>query len=178
MSWIWDDLSVPAVRPSLSEIVDAVIDASSWTRPKYFNPPPESRYLSNRNVSLRTEGPMRPVASYEQPLLPSDINLDSTTCLSKFDPPIKFVSLFIGSPLSPNKLLSSLTLSNSSSTFTRKLRRPSFKTTVMKKSYTYFWMLGVTSCKQKSCRLTFFPMFKSNWKRLKIFSRLGLNYVL
>ena len=93
-----DDLSTPLDEPSLSDIIAAVIHASSSPRTdKYFRPPPEARYVSNRNVYKTMESPMASVASYEQPLVPSDIQLDSTKCTSNFDPPITFVSNYIES---------------------------------------------------------------------------------
>ncbi|KAF8961699.1 hypothetical protein BDZ97DRAFT_1921026 [Flammula alnicola] len=78
-----------APKPSWVEVVDAVIDDAHWPTP-FFRPPPEARFVSNRNVHSRGEGPMTPVAAYERPLKPSDIELDSTRCISNFDPPIKF----------------------------------------------------------------------------------------
>ena len=81
--------------PSLSELVAAVISDSALGKgSKYFRPPPESRYISNRNV-YSAEGPMAATAAYERPAVPTDIQLDSTSCFSNFDPPIIFVSLYI-----------------------------------------------------------------------------------
>jgi hypothetical protein len=83
-------------EPSLSDIVSAIIEDSSYPKThKFFKPPPEARYWSNRNVYTAKEGPMQPVAAYERPLRPVDIDLDSTTCISNFDPPITFVSIYI-----------------------------------------------------------------------------------
>jgi hypothetical protein len=87
--------TVTAADPSLAEKVSAIIKHSSSERNhKYFNPPPEARYLLNRNIARVTEGPMSPVAQYEGQIGPSDINLDSTCCSSNFDPPFTFVRLY------------------------------------------------------------------------------------
>jgi hypothetical protein len=91
-----ENVSRAVEKPSLSDIVAAVIEASSSSGPnKYFRPPPEARFMTNRNIYTRKEGPMASVAAYEQPIRPSDIQLDSTRCYSNFDPPIKFVSTHI-----------------------------------------------------------------------------------
>jgi hypothetical protein len=74
--------------PSLPEIVQSLIWASSEGEGKYFDPPPEARYLSNRNIDMR-----RLVSTEDDPIQPSDIDLDSTECYSNFHPPIKFVSI-------------------------------------------------------------------------------------
>ncbi|KAF8952542.1 hypothetical protein BDZ97DRAFT_1930695 [Flammula alnicola] len=76
-------------KPSWVEVVDAVIDNAHGPN-TFFRPPPEARFVSNRNVHTHGEGPMTPVAAYERPLKPSDIELDSTRCVSNFNPPIKF----------------------------------------------------------------------------------------
>ncbi|KAF8955903.1 hypothetical protein BDZ97DRAFT_1926125 [Flammula alnicola] len=78
-----------APKPSWVEVVDAAIDDAHGPN-TCFRPPAEARFVSNRNVHSRGEGPMTAVATYERPLKPSDIELDSTRCISNFDPPIKF----------------------------------------------------------------------------------------
>jgi len=62
---------------------------------KYFQPPPEARYLDNRNINTAKEGHVSAVGEYEQPLEPADINLDSTRCTSNFDPPLTLVSIYV-----------------------------------------------------------------------------------
>jgi len=111
---------VPATEPSLAEKVSAIINNSASERNhKYFNPPTEARYLSNRNVARAMEGPMSPVAQYERPIGPSDIDLDSTSCPSNFDPPFTFVRLYILKLLRcATNSRHSITLNNSSTTCT------------------------------------------------------------
>jgi len=99
-----DALPAAVEEPSLSEIVAAVIQDSSYPkatktfRPvtdKSFRPPPEARYISNRNVYSKREGTMKLAEPYEPPLVPKDIELDSTQSNSNFNPPITFVSFSI-----------------------------------------------------------------------------------
>ena len=111
---------VSTMEPSLVEKVSAIINNSvSERNHKYFNPPTEAHYLSNRNVTRAMEGPMSPVAQYERPIRPSDIDLDSTSCPSNFDPPFTFVHLYILKSLcGATNSRHSNTLNNSSTTCT------------------------------------------------------------
>ena len=108
---------VSATEPSLVEKVSVIINNSASERnQKYFNPPTEARYLLNRNVTRAIEGPMSPVAQYKRPIGPSDIDLDSTSCL---DPPFTFMHLYILKSLcGATNSRHSNTLNNSSTTCT------------------------------------------------------------
>jgi len=130
--------TVPATEPSLVEKVSAIINNSASERNhKYFNPPTEARYLSNRNVTRAMEGPMSPVAQYERPIGPSDIDLDSTSCPSNFDPPFTFVRLYILKSLrGATNSRHSITLNNSSTTCTRMSRTVTLISTPTKIHYT------------------------------------------
>jgi hypothetical protein len=70
--------------PTLPEIVAAIIENSSHGQSKHFVPPPEARYLSNRNVDRRDNAPVQP----------DEIELDSTSCPRSFYYPYQFVSVF------------------------------------------------------------------------------------
>ena len=87
--------AVPVPQPSLAQKVSAIIqDSTSERNHKYFNPPTEARYLSNRNLARETKGPMSHVGEYELPIGPADITLDSTSCPSNFDHSLTYVSFY------------------------------------------------------------------------------------
>ena len=82
--------------PSIPDVVDAIVFFSTCETDKYFQPPSEARYICNRNIDRRKPGPMTPVTTLENKIQPTDIELDSITCTSNFDPPFQFVgSLYI-----------------------------------------------------------------------------------
>jgi len=81
---------------TLSELVAGIIDASTSPRGKHFNPPPEARFVSNRNVSIEDDGPMASIALGETTVGPFDIDLDSTSEAGELSPiPFTFVSGYI-----------------------------------------------------------------------------------
>ena len=96
-----EDLHTTAVamldtEPTLSELVAEIMHVSTTQIGRYFNPPPEARFISNRNVSSQRQVPMKSVTPNEQATGPFNINLDSTTegpCFST--PPFTFVSGYI-----------------------------------------------------------------------------------
>ena len=82
---------------TLSQVVAEIMDVSTSSSGKYFDPPPEARFISNRNVSTRGEAPAASVTSSEQATGPFDVDLDSTTEPSNLSaPPFTFVSGYIG----------------------------------------------------------------------------------
>ena len=86
-----DDLA--DVDMTLSELVAGIIDASTSTKGKDYNPPPEARFISNRNPCTQDERPMESVAFREGEVRPFDIDLDSTSEASYAStPPFNFVS--------------------------------------------------------------------------------------
>ena len=96
-----EDVQKPRVEISdtitLSQVVAEIIDVSTSSCGRYFNPPPEARFISNRNVSTRGEVPMASATSSEQATGPFDVDLDSTTEASNLSaPPFMFVSRYIG----------------------------------------------------------------------------------
>ena len=76
--------TVSAHIPTLPEIVAAIICSSTHGRSKHFVPPPEARYISNRNIDRRATVPVPP----------DEIELDSTSNPVSFYCPYKFVSVF------------------------------------------------------------------------------------
>jgi len=89
-------MAMPDTEPTLSELVAEIMHVSTTQIGRYFNPPPEARFISNRNVSTHSQEPMKSVTHSEQATGPLDINLDSTTegpCFST--PPFTFVSGYI-----------------------------------------------------------------------------------
>jgi len=83
---------------TLSQLVAGIIEGSTSPRAmgEYFNPPPEARYISNRNICSRGEGSMESDAFGERGLL-FDMDLDSTSEASNLSPPpFTFVSTYIG----------------------------------------------------------------------------------
>jgi len=85
-----DDLT--NVEVTLSELVAGIIDASTF-KEKDYNPPPEARYISNRNIRTQDKGPMESAAFGEREVGPFDIDLDSTSEASNLSsPPFTFVS--------------------------------------------------------------------------------------
>ena len=82
---------------TLSELVAEIMDVSTAPSGKYFDPPPEARFMSNRNVAARNEGPITSVAFSEQSAGPFDVELDSTTEVPNLSaPPFSFVSDYLG----------------------------------------------------------------------------------
>ena len=80
------------VEVTLSELVTGIIDASTSKR-KDYSPPPEARYLSNRNLRTHSKGPTESVAFREVEVGPFDTDLDSTSEASNLSaPPFNFVS--------------------------------------------------------------------------------------
>jgi len=72
------------------------MDVSTSPSGKYFNPPPEARFISNRNISTQVEAPVVSVTSIEQET-PFDVDLDLTTEAPNLStPPFTFVSDYIG----------------------------------------------------------------------------------
>ena len=89
-------VAMPDTEPILSELVAEIMHVSTTQIGRYFNPPLEARFISNRNVSSQWQAPMKSVTANEQATGPFDINLDSTTegpCFST--PPFTFVSGYI-----------------------------------------------------------------------------------
>ena len=82
---------------TLSQVVAEIMDVSTSPSGKYFDPPPEARFISNRNVSTRGEAPTASVTSSRQAMGPFDVDLDSTTEPSNLSAaPFTFVSGYIG----------------------------------------------------------------------------------
>ena len=92
---VWEeDMADPEI--TLSELVAGIIDASTSPRGNHFNPPPEARFMSNRNVSIEDDGPMASVALGETTVGPFDVDLDSTSEAGGLSPiPFTFVSRYI-----------------------------------------------------------------------------------
>jgi hypothetical protein len=89
-------VSMPDTEPTLSELVAEIMHVSTTRSGRYFIPPPEARFISNRNVSSQRQAPMKSVTPNEQATGPFDINLDSTTEGASFStPPFTFVSGYI-----------------------------------------------------------------------------------
>jgi len=89
-------VAISDAEPTLSELVAEIMDVSTSHSGKYFDPPPEARFISNRNVSTRVEAPVVSVTSIER-AAPFDVDLDSTTEASNLSaPPFTFVSGYIG----------------------------------------------------------------------------------
>ncbi|KDR79695.1 hypothetical protein GALMADRAFT_208970 [Galerina marginata CBS 339.88] len=76
---------------TVSRYVDAIIERHAMQPgAKIYHPPPEAKFNRNRNVDGRLSVPASPVAADENPIQVTDIELDSTTCGSNFDPPVVF----------------------------------------------------------------------------------------
>ena len=100
-----EDATPAAYIPSVRDVVDAIVFFSTSGMDKYFQPPSEARYICNRNIDRKKPGPMTPVTHFENKIQPPDIELDSITCTSNFEPPFQFV----GCPYIAYRLPSSLT---------------------------------------------------------------------
>jgi hypothetical protein len=78
---------------TLSELVAEIMHVSTTPSGRYFNPPPEARFISNRN---KYRAPTASVTPGEQATGPFNIDLDSTTEAPNLSaPPFTFVSSYI-----------------------------------------------------------------------------------
>jgi len=81
---------------TLSELVAEIMHVSTTRSGRYFTPPPEACFTSNRNISAQRQAPMASLTPGEQAKGPFDINLDSTTEAPNLSaPPFTFVSAYI-----------------------------------------------------------------------------------
>jgi hypothetical protein len=80
-------------KVTLSELVAEIMHVSTTPSGRYFNPPPEARFISNRN---KYRAPTASVTPGEQATGPFNIDLDSTTEAPNLSaPPFTFVSSYI-----------------------------------------------------------------------------------
>ncbi|KAF8956037.1 hypothetical protein BDZ97DRAFT_1925912 [Flammula alnicola] len=72
---ILDSDPVPAGHNlNVVQLVESIISRDSYpVNDKYFHPPPEARFVTNRNIYSR-EAPMSPVAPYESAITPSTLS--------------------------------------------------------------------------------------------------------
>ncbi len=172
-----EDLS--AVGVSFNELVGLIIESLSCDKGGHFKPPPEARFMSNRNLCSTPDGSrLRAHIWYDDRTEdPFDVELDATNCPWGVGPPMKFVSDSIHAPHRVPLIWCSFTWNNKFTMFTWWYKTPTSITTHTQRSYTSWTKLVVTNCGPKYLQWTCWPICKGTSGRSKISCDLGLSNI-